>query len=254
MVRQDDRAPFAAALEPARRAAFAPAAYVGQESFMTADEIRQLADRAGIGSGTSVLDVCCGIAGPGRLIVAERGCGYLGLDYSVGALELAGILADGLSCRFEPAHVPPLPAGEFDVVLLLETMLAFSDKHALLDAVARALRPGGRFAFTVEVGRPLSDGEREHMPDADTVHLVELAELEALLAEAGLDITWQQDHTASHHAVATALLESFCRHSADIASTIGSPALTDLIAAHQLWSDWLRCGRVRKFALVALKQ
>jgi len=27
-----------------------------------------------------------------------------------------------------------------------------------------------------------------------------------------------------------------------------------LIAAHELWSDWLGCGRVRKFALVAEKR
>ena len=36
------------------------------------------------------------------------------------------------------------------MVLLLETMLAFPDKEALVGEVARVLGPGGRFAFTVE--------------------------------------------------------------------------------------------------------
>ena len=220
---------------------------------MAADEIRQLADLARIDAETSVLDVCCGIGAPGRMLVAERGCRYLGVDYSLSALELAGALAAGLPCTFEPTLVPPLPSGGFDVVLLLETLLAFADKRALLDAVAGALNPGGRFAFTVEAGRPLSDVEQERMPDADTVHLVELAELEALLTEAGFAITRQREHTASHQAVATALLESFRRHAAAITRTIGSRAITDLIAAHQLWSRWLGSGRVRKFALVAVK-
>ena len=71
--------------------------------------------------------------------------------------------------------MPPLPDGRFDVVLLLETMLAFPDKAALLAEVARVLEPGGRFAFTVEEGRPLTAGERARMPDADTVWLVERA-------------------------------------------------------------------------------
>jgi hypothetical protein len=80
-VRQDERAPFQTALQQARLAACPPGEFVGQESFMRADEVRQLARQAGIGTGTSVLDLCCGVAGPGRLIVAEHGCHYLGVDY-----------------------------------------------------------------------------------------------------------------------------------------------------------------------------
>ena len=71
-------------------------------------------------------------------------------------------------------RVPPLPAGSFDVVLLLETMLAFEDKDALVREVAAALRPGGRFAFTLEEGPPLTAAERAAMPDADTVWLTPL--------------------------------------------------------------------------------
>ncbi len=40
---------------------------------------------------------------------------------------------------------------------------------------------------------------------------------------------------------------------ADIAAQIGHQALQDLLAAHRLWSEWLRDGRVRKLALVAEK-
>jgi SAM-dependent methyltransferase len=252
-VRQDERAPFLAALHRAREAAYPPGEYVGQESFMRAGEIRRLAARARIGPGVSVLDLCCGVAGPGRLIAAESGCRYLGVDYSAGAVAIARELAGDLPCRFEQAHVPPLPEGRFDVVLLLETMLAFPDKPALLDGVARALEPGGRFAFTVEEGRPLTRRERARMPDADTVWLVELPELTALLTAAGLTVTWQEECSAAHQATASALLWSFRADSAGIADQIGTQALAELIAAHRLWCDWLRGGRVRKFAVVAEK-
>lgn len=220
---------------------------------MYAGEIRQLADHARIGPGVRVLDLCCGVAGPGRMITAELGCRYLGLDYSASALQIARDLAGDLPCRFEQARVPPLPDRRFEVVLLLETMLAFPDKRSLVGEVARGLEPGGRFAFTVEEGRPLTASERARMPDADTVWLIELTQLSAVLREAGLTVTWQQECSPSHRATATALLRSFRADSAQIAGQIGTRALTELISAHQLWCDWLGSGRVRKFALVAEK-
>jgi ubiquinone/menaquinone biosynthesis C-methylase UbiE len=221
---------------------------------MRAAEIRRLAHQARVGPGVPVLDLCCGVAGPGRMITAESGCRYLGVDQSASALATARQLAGELPCRFEQAHLPPLPEGRFEVVLLLETMLAFRDKEALVGEVARTLERGGRFAFTVEEGRPLSRQERARMPGADTVWPIELAELTGVLRNAGLAVTWRQEHSSAHHAVATALLRCYRADSAQIAGQIGEQATAELITAHQLWSDWLGSGRVRKFAMVAEKQ
>jgi SAM-dependent methyltransferase len=253
-VRQDQRAPFLAGLRRAREAAYPPGEYVGQESFMRAAEIRRLAHHAGIGPSSSVLDLCCGMAGPGRLVAAEFECRYLGLDSSADAVQIARGLAGNLPCHFEQQEVPPLPDGPFDVVLLLETMLAFRDKRALLADVVRVLETGGRFAFTVEEGSPLLPSERALMPDADTVWLIELAEMSLLLREVGLTVTWQEQWSAAHHAIAGALLQWFRTDASDIARQIGPLALTELIAAHELWADWLGRGRVRKFAMVAEKR
>jgi hypothetical protein len=51
--------------------------------------------------------------------------------------------------------------------------------------------------------------------------------------------------------VADALLDAFTADATAIAAQIGRPALDELLAAHRLWSDWLRDGRVRKLAIVA---
>jgi ubiquinone/menaquinone biosynthesis C-methylase UbiE len=242
------------ALERARTAAFPAGEYVGQESFMRAGEVRALAHQAGVGPGVSVLDLCCGVAGPGRMITAESGCRYLGVDHSASALATAQERARDLPCRFEQAHIPPLPDGRFEVVLLLETMLAFPDKAALAAEVARVLEPGGRFAFTVEEGQPLTEQERALMPGADTVWPIQLAKLTGILREAGLTVTWRQEYSSSHQATAAALRRSYRAEALPIAAQIGTRAATDLITSHRLWSDWLGSGRVRKFAMVARKQ
>jgi len=188
------------------------------------------------------------------LVAAETGCRYLGVDYSAAALEIARELSGDLPCDFAQAHLPPLPDGRFDVVFLLETMLAFPDKPAVLTEMSRVLEPGGRFACTVEEGRPLTPAEQAAMPDADTVWLVEEADLAALLADVGLTVTWQQDSTASHAATAAALLRAFRADADAIARQVGTRATTELIEAHRLWCDWLGRGRVRKLALVAEKR
>jgi SAM-dependent methyltransferase len=252
-VRQDERTPFVHALQRARVSAYAPGEFVGQESFMRAGEILDLSRRAGIAPGVSVLDLCCGVAGPGRLITQELGCTYLGVDLSSSAIDIARERAGDLPCRFEVRQIPPVPAGPFDVVLLLETMLAFPVKQTLVQDVSRALRTGGRFAFTMEEGQPLTEAERASMPDADTVWLTPLPEMLTCLERVGLVVRWQQDCSRSHRAVADSLINAFTADATDIAAQIGSRALEELVAAHRLWSDWLRTGRVRKIAVVAEK-
>ena len=59
------------------------------------------------------------------------------------------------------------------------------------------------------------------------------------------------DVSPSHRAVADSLLNALAADADDIAEQIGRRAFDELLAAHRLWSDWLKAGRVRKFALVA---
>ena len=91
------------------------------------------------------------------------------------------------------------------------------------------------------------------MPDADTVWLTPLAEMLAWLEDAGLVVVWQEDCSLPHRTQADSLLDAFAADAPSIAEQIGDRAVVELLTAHRLWSDWLREGRVRKFALVAEK-
>jgi hypothetical protein len=138
-------------------------------------------------------------------------------------------------------------------VLLFETMLVFPEKEPLLGEISRALTTGGRFAFTMEEGLPLTEAERERIPDADTVWLTALQEMLTCLERVGLVVRWQDDRSRSQGAVADSLINAFAADAADIAAQLGSRALEELLAAHRLWSHWLREGRVRKIAFIAEK-
>ena len=93
-MRYDERDRYDQALNRARVLAYPPGEFVGQESFVRASEVLSLAVRAGVGPGVSVLDLCCGVAGPGRLVTRELGCSYLGVDSSAAAIALARERAD----------------------------------------------------------------------------------------------------------------------------------------------------------------
>jgi hypothetical protein len=192
------------------------------------------------------------------VIAAATSCRPLGIDRSLGALVLARGREGAASARPSPrvcAQVPSLPLrGPFDVVLLVETFLAFRDKAALLAAVATVLAPRGRFALTCEEGRPLDAAERGSIPGGDTIWLVELVELQRLLAEAGLVVRALTDLTAAHAALARRLGDAFDADRTAISAALGEPALAALLATHQRWAEWLASGRVRKLALVCAPQ
>ena len=95
---------------------------------MRAGEIRALADQAGIAPGVSVLDLCCGIAGPGRFITRELGCAYLGVDLSSSAL--------GIARWFREVHGAPTAKADAIPATLAHTRCRREDALFIGDSLA----------------------------------------------------------------------------------------------------------------------
>jgi ubiquinone/menaquinone biosynthesis C-methylase UbiE len=251
------RSRLAAALLPAHIQAHREGEYVGQESFMSAQEILCLARFAGVDSRTRVLDLCCGCGGTALHLLSQTGCRIVGVDRSSEAIHLARTSAgcQGLNRRatFIVAEDlrPPLDAASFDAVLLYETMLAFDDKRRLVRVVRKLLRPGGRFGLTFEEGRPLSSAERRRVPEGEEVWLTPESEFRELLEAIGFRIRWVEDHTAAHAEVAGRLAAAARRDRAIIDTALGSQRSDELVTARERWAEWLSARRVRKLAVVA---
>jgi sarcosine/dimethylglycine N-methyltransferase len=251
------RARLATALRSAHVQAHRKGEYVGQESFISASEILDLARAAGVDARSRVLDLCCGSGGPALHLARQTGCRIVGIDRSAEAIHLARASAEhqGLDHRatFIVSDIlcPPIDAASFDAVLLYETMLAFEDKRRLLRVVRKLLRPGGRFGLTLEEGRPLSDAERRRIPASEDVWLVPEREFRVLLKAADFQIRLVEDHTATHAEVARRLAAAFRRDRAAIIAAVGAQACNELVMAHERWAEWLDARRVRKLAVVA---
>jgi sarcosine/dimethylglycine N-methyltransferase len=231
--------------------------YVGQESFMSAREILDLARAAGVDARTRVLDLCCGRGGPALHLARQTGCRIVGVDRSSEATHLARTSAEhqGLDRRatfiVAEALCHPIDAASFDAVLLYETMLAFEDKRRLVRVVRKLLHPGGRFGLTIEEGRPLSSAERRRFPEGEEVWLTPEIEFRERLKAIGFQIRWVEDHTASHADVAGRLAAALQSDRVTIVEALGSQTSNELIMAHERWAEWLRARRVRKLAVIA---
>ena len=104
----------------------------------------------GATGGARILDLCCG---HGRHIVELAAAGYsvVGQDLSVTFLDLAkdAAAARNLQIQFVHSDMREIPfEDEFDAVINMFTAFGYFDdeeNQKVLDAAARALKPGGKF-------------------------------------------------------------------------------------------------------------
>jgi ubiquinone/menaquinone biosynthesis C-methylase UbiE len=111
-------------------------------------------DAARVGSGTRMLDICCG---PGMLseAAAQRGARATGLDFP-GVVELARRLVPGAEFISGDALDLPFPDGSFDAVVCGYGVMHVPDPEKAMRQMLRVLRPGGHVALTVWDNDPKS--------------------------------------------------------------------------------------------------
>lgn len=106
-----------------------------------------LLDAAGVGAGSRVLDVG---TGPGVVAAAAaaRGALVTAVDAEPGMAQAAARNVPGLDVRIAVLPDLPLPDAAFDAVTGNFVINHMGDPAAVLAALRRVLRPGGRLALT----------------------------------------------------------------------------------------------------------
>ncbi|MCW2243306.1 tetratricopeptide repeat protein [Azospirillum canadense] len=131
---------------------------VGKLGYAAPELLRRAVDRLGGGNGLRVLDLGCGTGLAG--VTFRSLAGHLaGVDLSPRMVDKAraralyddlwvGDVAAALDPTLDPA-LDPAPAG-WDLLVAADVLVYIGDLAPVFRAAADALRPGGRFAATVE--------------------------------------------------------------------------------------------------------
>jgi len=111
-------------------------------------------DAAQVGSGTRMLDICCG---PGMLseAAAKRGAHATGLDFP-GVVELARKLVPAVEFISGDALDLPFPDNSFDAIVCGYGVMHLPDPEKGMREMLRVLRSGGYAALTVWDNDPAS--------------------------------------------------------------------------------------------------
>ena len=105
-----------------------------------------LAEAAGIGPGTRVLDIGCG-SGELCALAAGRGAEVAGIDAAEGMIEIARRRLPGADLRVGPMEQLPWEDGAFDVATAVNALQFAADYVGALAEAARVVRPGGVVAI-----------------------------------------------------------------------------------------------------------
>lgn len=188
-----------------------------------------LAQRAGIGPASRVLDVCAGLGGPARFLAARRGCRVVGIELNAGRAAGGERLSRrvGLAGRVRllrgDAQRLPFAAASFDACLSQEALLHVPDKGTVLAECHRVLAPGGRLAFTDWIAHPrLAGGERARLEAwMAAVTLQSLDTYRLLLGRAGFSALQAEDLTAVWRPLLRARLQMYRSLRADTVARLG---------------------------------
>ena len=144
------------------------------------------------------LDIGCG---DGRLTADLDADELTGADVSAMALGRARArLPEARLVELEPDATLPFDDGEFDLVLLAETLEHVRDVQLLVSEARRVLRPGGTLAITTPATRPLM---RAPHPLSPHLRFFTRSSLARLLDELGFDVRSLERRAGSLLACAT---------------------------------------------------
>lgn len=212
-----------------------------------------------------VLDVGCGVGGPGMQLAEMFGCFVVGISTSEVGLAIARVHASqrGLAERIRFERRDALHSGlegeSFDRVWVMESSHLMEDKELLLQECKRVLRAGGRLVLCdVIVHReiPITEALR-HAREFDILHAVfgrakmcTLERYRAMCESAGLRIEHLIDISAETSPTLTRWLENARRHEGKIVKLLGQQGLDDFeLACQILGKFWER--RILGYGLLA---
>jgi SAM-dependent methyltransferase len=186
---------------------------IGQNSWLTSDELDRFLEWLDLAPKKILLDVACGAGGPALRIAASAGWSVVGIDVHEEAVTTARSLAAqrGLAERAEflsadAARPLPFSDASFDAIICIDGINHFSDRPSIVAEWARVLKVGGRVLFTdpITLTGPLTNAEIAVRSSAGLYLVVPYGYDESVITRCGLQLLVSEDVTANMAKVAEA--------------------------------------------------
>jgi SAM-dependent methyltransferase len=235
---------------------------IGQNSWLTLDELDRFISFLNLRPSSRVLDVGCGSGGPAMQISRTSDCEVVGVDVREDALAIANRMAAeaslGSRVSFRRAHAgKPLPFEDatFDAVLCIDSVNHLPRRAGIFGDWARLLRSGGRLLFTdpTTVTGVLDSDEIAIRSSTDFYLFVPPGEDERLLAQAGLKVIRIEDATENMANVARRRHDARERHAHAVRETEGDDAFSREQRFLEVTARLARERRLSRPAYVAQK-
>jgi SAM-dependent methyltransferase len=235
---------------------------IGQNSWLTADELARFSSLLELSPSSRLLDVGCGSGGPALYLVRLTGCDVTGVELYEEAVGTANRLAveAGVEprARFVQADAGlPLPFGNagFDAILCIDAINHLPDRPTVLAEWARLLTPGGRLLFTepLTVTGPLGSDEIAVRTSIGYGLLMPLGENERLLQRAGLSVLAAEDTTESQAQVAQRRYEARAAYEQELRAVEGEATFEGRQRFFQVAATLARERRLSRLVFVAAK-
>ena len=143
--------------------------------------VERMAAKAGDLEGKHVLDLGSGYGGAARVLAGQYGAKVTCLNLSAvenernRALTREAGLDDKISVVDGSFDSVPFEASTFDLAWSQDAILHAPDRRAVLDEIARVLKPGGEFIFTDPMQADELGDATPLQPIYDRIHLSDLA-------------------------------------------------------------------------------
>jgi SAM-dependent methyltransferase len=198
---------------------------IGQNGWITAEEVEKFIAWLGLRASGALLDVACGSGGP-TLFMAERsGCAVTGVDLHESGIAQARRQAEerglGARARFEVADgsgTLPFADASFDAITCFDAINHLPDRPRVLREWRRVLKPGGRLLLTdpITITGAITDEELRIRTSIGFFLVVPAGHDAALLRECGFEIEREEDATENVAQVAQRWHDARAARDADL--------------------------------------
>jgi len=243
-----------------RRSAFGED--IGQNSWLTVEELDKFSSWLQLDRSSRVLDVACGSGGPSLHLARQAGCDVTGVELYEEAVTAANATAAELGAevraRFLQADASqplPLTSASFDAILCVDAINHLPDRESVLADWAHLLAPSGRLVFTdpLVLTGPVGSDEVATRTSIGYGLLMPAGENERLLEAVGLTTLAVEDTTAEKARVAQRRYEARAQHEQELRPVEGDETYDGRQRFFRTAATLAREARLSRLAFVAMK-